>query len=102
MRVRSHFAFFMRHSAQEDPPTLGRQTRPGNSQPKMTQRSNTNDLPFTMQHLQLLVGSLPGDLTQTCFLVHSVASHTTYQPQPAPWPHQQSNACLQLTPPSSS
>src|SRR5260221_7210329 len=75
MGGRLHFTFFAQHSAQEDPPTLGRQTRPGNSQPKMTRRSNTNDLPFAMQHPQLLVGSSPGDSTQTCFLVRSVASH---------------------------
>src|SRR5258707_10494226 len=74
MGVRLHFTFFAQHSAQEDPPALGRQTRPGNSQPKTTRRSNTNDLPFAMQHLQLLVSSSPGDLTRTHFLVHSAAS----------------------------
>src|SRR5258708_25523575 len=73
-RVRSHFTFFTRHSVQEDPPALGRQIRPGNSQPKMTQRSNTNDLPFTMQCPQLLVSLSPGDSTRTHFLVHSMAS----------------------------
>src|SRR5260221_12116062 len=74
MGGRLHFTFFAQHSAQEDPPTLGRQTRPGNSQPKMTRRLTPNDLPFAMQCPQLLVGSSPGDSTQACFLVCSVAS----------------------------